>query len=155
MHVYIAALIRAYNKFKKKIAKSLLLPGWTSAVFGKNYSDFFEKRALTTFLLAIVFFELFYCKKRIIVEISVPCMYNWCIHAVKLPKQNVFLRFACRVCIPVVNELKFQYFQYLLLWTSICCHITKILLTIYFTLLKTLCQIESYLEVNAANTTTW
>lgn len=75
MHVYIAALIRAYNKFKKKIAKSLLLPGWTRAVFGKNYSDFFlKKRALTTFLLAIVFFELFYCKKRIIVEISVPCI---------------------------------------------------------------------------------
>ena len=81
MHVYIAALIRAYNKFKKKIAKSLLLPGWTRAVLGKNDSDFFlKKRALTTFLLTMVFFELCYCKKR--KYCGNQCtLDNWCILA--------------------------------------------------------------------------
>ena len=137
MHVYIAALIRAYNEFKKKRAKSLLLPRWTSAVFGKNYSDFFEKRALTTFLLAIVFFELFCCNKRIIVEISVPCITDaftpW-----SYPCKMFFtLRLSSLlICIPVVNGPKFQYFQNLLLWTSICCHITKILLTIDFYIIE-------------------
>ena len=117
----------------------------------------FKKGALTTFLLAMVFFKLCYRKKKESIMYGNECtLYNWCILASFPSKMFFTLRLSS--LLNLYSCCKWTQVSILSVFTAMNLNLMphyKYSAKDIFYILKTLWQIKSTLEVKAAKTATW